>query len=475
VTTENGFPTTNVLATSTVRYENINTTDGVHTFPSAANANTYTNFAFADPVYLAPGTEYGIVVYSESPDYYVWISQLGDTIINSTTLVSQSPYVGSFFKSQNASAWTPIQNQMLMFVLNKAVFSSNALALQFNVKAPLQNVYMDIVTLHSADLTFPPAQINYGIMATSANGGVQDSAFKPVTSDTPLFYGADLTNSSIGSNRRRVITAGNANSCLVQAVLQTNNSDVSPFFHSEALTLVSFANIINPGSLDENSISITSPGNHINAANIVVTISAPTGDGAITATAKVPSLNGNSVTGITIVNPGAGYVISPTITLAEPGSPSNATAVIIGENSTSGGNDYARYITRPITLAPGFAAGDLNVFLQAIRPQGTDINVYYKVLSASDTDPLSAKSWQLMSKVSDIYSPDQQTAINLAYNTGTNALGQPNGSVAYVQNGITYPIGGTYITFALKITLTANDPTVAPEVQNYRAIAVPAG
>ena len=182
VNTVNGYPETgNVLATSTVRYEDINITNGSNTFPDSGNSSTYTKFAFPDPVYLLPGYEYGIVVYSESPDYLIWISQLGQTILNSSRLVSGSPYVGSFFQSQNASAWNPIQNQTLMFVLNKAVFSTSATALTFAVRAPTINTYMDMLNLHSSDLTFPPATIQYGIKAVTANSNIQDSSFKPVS------------------------------------------------------------------------------------------------------------------------------------------------------------------------------------------------------------------------------------------------------------------------------------------------------
>ncbi len=474
VNTVNGFPTSNVLATSIVRYEDVNTTDGVNTFPDSANNLTYTKFSFVDPVYLAPGQEYGIVVYSESPDYQVWISQLGETIVNSNRLISSSPYVGSFFKSQNASAWTPIQNQQLMFVLNKAVFSTSPVNLTFAVQAPPQNTYVDMLSLHSADLTFPVANIQYGIKTVTANSGVQDTNFKPVNIDVPFNYGGDLINSSIGSDRRRVIQAGNANTCLVQATLSTTNPDVSPFFHSEALNLLSITNVINNGDISPEEISITSGGNHINVSNVVVTFSAPDISTGTTATANV-TLTGNVVSSINIINPGSGYLKNPTITISEAGAPANATAIVTGETSASGGNGLVRYVTRSITLADGFDSGDLNVFLQAIRPQGTDIAVYYKVLSSADPDPITSKNWQLMEKVNDIYSPDQATPISLSYNTGTNALGIPRGSVSYVENGITYPIGGKFKTFSIKIVLIANDPTVPPEVQNMRAIAVPAG
>lgn len=475
VTTVNGYPTSNVLAVSTMRTEEINITDGSNTFPNSANSFTYTNFQFADPVYLQPGTEYGIAIYSESPSYNVWTAQIGQPVANGTALVSQSPYVGSFFKPQNASAWNPIQDIQLMFTLNKAAFSQSPTSAIFSVVPPVQNTYMDMIMIHSADLTFPAANIVYGVQSTIANSGSQDSAFKPVNSDIPFYYGGDLINSSLDSNRRRLIQAGNANSCLVQVTMQSNNPDISPIFNGEAFGVVSFGNIINTGGISQDDITILTPGNHINAANIVVTIGAPTGDNGLQATGYVASLSGNSVIAVTISNPGAGYISSPTITLSEPSAPANATAFVTGEDQQAGGNFNVRYITRPITLADGFDSGDLAVFLEAIRPQGTDISVYYKVLSAFDTQPLANVYWQLMTKVNDIYSPDQQTSVNINYNTGFNSLGVPFGTAQYIQNGIVYPLGGKFKTFQIKIVMSANDPTVPPEVQSMRIAAIPSG
>ena len=476
VETNNGFPTTKMRAQTTVRWEDVKTTDGVTTFPDSANSSTYTKFSFPDPVFLSPGSEYGLVVYSESPDYQVWIAQLGQTVVNSTRLVSQSPWVGALFKSQNASAWTPVQNQQLMFVLNKASFSNQSAALTFAVEPPTQNTFMDIALLHSGDLTFPAANILYGLKTTVSNTLAQDSGFLSVEVNSPYNFGGDLINSSLSSNRRRLIAEGNANSCLVQVTLNSSDPDVSPFFHAERLSLMSVTNVINNGSIANTDISMLTTGTHINAANIVVTFSAPTGVGGVLATANVLGLAGNVVTSsnINIINPGSGYIASPTITLSEPSALANATAQVYSEDGKFGGNGVARYITRQVTLADGFDAGDLAVFMNVIRPQGTDISVYYKVLSASDTDPLTNKNWKIMSKAFDVYSADQSTPIQLNFNTGSTAIGSI-GSVSYVENGITYPIGGKFKSFSIKIVLTANDPTVAPVVQNFRAIAIPAG
>jgi hypothetical protein len=475
VSTDNGLPTSTVLASATVECADVRVTPGYNAesntgvYPDSTNTATITKFSFGDPVYLAPATEYAIVVYSESPDYEVWIANTGAPAVNSGSLVSQGNYVGNFFEAQNSSAWNPIPGAMLMFVLNKAQFSLTPVSLQFAAESPTQNTYMDLAVLHSSDLTFPVANIDYSILTTIANTGQPDTGYLEIEPNQVYNFGADLQQSSLASNRRRVVNAGNGSSTIVQATLYTNDPDVSPIFNAERLSLLAVTNLINDGSLAASDISITSGGNHINAANIVVTIGAPTGDNPLQATANVTSLNANAVVGINIINPGSGYITSPSITISEAGAPANATAVVNGENGVSGGNGDTRYITKTITLANGFAAGDLQVFVDCIRPQGTDIEVYYKVNGVSDTQPIDGKSWQIMTLAQNLFSTDQTNQITLNFNTGGS------GVLSYVQNGITYPLGGQFQQFAIKIVLLANDPTVPPLVQALRGVAIPAG
>ncbi len=477
VETNNGYPTTTVLGSATVSWADIKVTGGYNalsntsSYPDSANAATYTNFKFSDPIYLNPGSEYALVVYSESPDYNVWVASIGETIINTTRLVSKNPYVGSFFQAQNASAWSAIPNQQLMFVLNKAQFSTTPTTLTFNVQPPSQNIYMDMTILHSADLTFPAANIQYKMLTTLANTGQPDISFFNIDPNIPYNFGSDLKNSTSGSNRRRIIYGGNANSTQVQVVMATINPDIGPIFNAERFGLIGITNIINPGSIANSDLTITSAGNHINAANIVVTFSAPTGDNGTQATANVLSsgLSGNSVITINMTNPGSGYVISPTVTITEASAPSNAKVTVYGEDNSFGGNGTTRYVTRQITLANGFDAGDLVVYLNCIRPQGTDIQCYYKVVSGQSTTPLSVNPWKQMVKVADVFSPDQSTSIPLTFQTGTT------GQLSYTSGGVTYPLGGKFKNFSIKLVMTCADPTVPPLVQSFAAIAVPAG
>jgi hypothetical protein len=332
---------------------------------------------------------------------------------------------------------------------------------------------MDLALLHSSDLTFPVANIEYSLLTTIANTGQPDTGFFEIDPNVLYNFGADLKNSTISSNRRRVVYAGNSSSTQLAATLYTSDPDVSPIFNSERLSLLAVTNIINNGSIDPSDISIVTPGYHVNTANITVTISAPTGVFPIQATANVlPSgvVNSNLIS-INVTNPGAGYIVAPTITIGETGTVNvaNATAFITGENSQFGGNGETRYVTKQITLADGFDAGDLVVYVDCIRPQGTDIEVYYKVMSGSDTDIFTNKIWQVMSKAQNLFSQDQNSPITITFNTG--GLGK----LSYIQNGVTYPLGGSFKYFAIKIVLFANDPTVPPVVQDFRAVAVPAG
>lgn len=85
-------------------------------------------FSFNAPVYLQEGGEYCFVLLSDSNNYHVWVSDLGGvdsfSVQGEQNQVFEQPYLGSFFKSQNASTWTPDQNRDIKFRLNRAKFQN---------------------------------------------------------------------------------------------------------------------------------------------------------------------------------------------------------------------------------------------------------------------------------------------------------------------------------------------------------------
>ncbi|UTS52177.1 virulence associated protein [Synechococcus phage BUCT-ZZ01] len=99
---------------------NIVTVDGVQ----YAAPDTPTRFNFPAPIYLNDNTEYALVVLSDSTGYNCWISQLGERNIGTDRIISEQPYMGVLFKSQNGSTWTPDQLQDLKFIIHRAQFDT---------------------------------------------------------------------------------------------------------------------------------------------------------------------------------------------------------------------------------------------------------------------------------------------------------------------------------------------------------------
>jgi hypothetical protein len=86
------------------------------------NASIPTTFKFPAPVYISETQEYAIVLFTDSNEYEVWISEMGQVDITGDRTISEQPYAGVLFKSQNASTWSPNQLQDLKFTLYRAKF-----------------------------------------------------------------------------------------------------------------------------------------------------------------------------------------------------------------------------------------------------------------------------------------------------------------------------------------------------------------
>ena len=84
------------------------------------------HFTFPSPVFLQQGQEAAIVLASNSPNYKVWIARLGEVEIGGTRTISAQPTLGSLFKSQNASTWTPSQYEDLKFTIYRANFTTDS-------------------------------------------------------------------------------------------------------------------------------------------------------------------------------------------------------------------------------------------------------------------------------------------------------------------------------------------------------------
>ena len=204
-----------------------------------------TTFQFANPIHLTPG-EYAIVLVSQSNEYQVYISEMGGTIFGGTTKVDKQPYIGSLFRSQNASTWEANQNQDLKFKIRRADFSSTGTA-EFTIQDPA--TVSDYQTLFTNVSSVLPTGTNVVWAAKAYN---QDTTFD--TDWTPFNVMTDINYSYL----KRLAAAsgiGGTPSLRLQATLTTESSSVSPVIDAASLSVVTALNTINNDASGEASVA----------------------------------------------------------------------------------------------------------------------------------------------------------------------------------------------------------------------------
>jgi hypothetical protein len=145
----NGYPGKRVLPFSkvTLQPEQVRLSSTTVNLDGVAvnSYDTATTFTFSSPVYVQENTEYCIVLASDSNNYKVWISQVGDQMPGTARTISEQPYLGSLFKSQNASTWTADQTQDLKFTIYRARFDTSVVGnVEYvNDAVPLQRLDSD--------------------------------------------------------------------------------------------------------------------------------------------------------------------------------------------------------------------------------------------------------------------------------------------------------------------------------------------
>jgi hypothetical protein len=114
-TMENGFPTQHVIPFSEIILD-------PNEVQTSGDGSIATPVVFKAPVYLEGGKEYCICLASNSTKYSVYISRIGENDLLTQAFISNQPYLGSLFKSQNASTWEASQWEDLKFTLYRADF-----------------------------------------------------------------------------------------------------------------------------------------------------------------------------------------------------------------------------------------------------------------------------------------------------------------------------------------------------------------
>ena len=480
--TVNGYPSADQVLSSVER--NVVNVVPAGVTPNPDNEAHYTRFTFPEPVYLLPGIEYCVVVLTTSLDYEVMVGEVGKPVLASTRLISEQPYLGSFFKSQNSRTWTAQQEEDLMFTLHRAEFTTQPASVSFFLGETASNTVPGAFTIRpSGDFDYDLYNLQTGHIDFNATASGTTYSFRGTTAATNALttYTSTVPDVDIALSERNRLRVGNATCVEFKVGMLTSNSHVSPVFDLQRVALTAVKNTIDNGGLYANGFVVVDPGVATSGATTVTLnrsnggITGIAADGAQSGDGAVAIMTVNSsgqVESIAVSSSGSGYLDDVTINpLATGHGVSWTTPPVLryrGETSNVmqiEGEEKARYITRRVTLAEGFDARDLKVYVSANRPPDTHIDIYYKVLATGDREDFEDKAWTRMPVVptqTNVFSTTSRQFREYEYRTRENVA-------SYVANGVTYD---RFHTFAIKVVMRSASTTVVPRLRNLRVIAL---
>lgn len=495
VGTSTGVPSGKALDYSKVVVypENVKTSET----PYYENSETYTEFKFSIPVYIRSNIFYALVIQSNSSEYVLWAADMGDLPLASSVLdtstseltkITKSPYIGSFFESQNGQTYTADQTKDLMFVINRCKFNTNAAPnigfgvinglsmtkkIENTTPRAIANVAYDEFNLSTTHFVPTNTRIDYTYNTVKRSDGAQVASKLVI----PGEYGTPLPKNitfddNLGS---RVLDVNSNTSFLLSASLRSLSDKVTPILADDGLKLYIQKYFINNMGISNTNISIQDGGTGYTDGTLInpdIVVSEPDEIDGVRAEIAVDVESG-VISNVYVTSAGSGYTKTPTVTINASGS-TPATIVINGETDASGGNGLARYITYPTTLAQGADSGDMRVYMTAYRPTGTNIHVYYKILAREDTQKFEDGNWQKMTLVESAnkFSVTKNNFIEYIAAPGESGVAANELQYTSKDTGVTYD---TFYKYAIKVVLSSSDSTSVPKLKDIRVLALPRG
>ena len=377
------------------------------------DATTPTKFTFPSPVYLQEKTEYSFCLLSNCNNYNAWVARLGETQVGSDRTISENPYAGVFFKSQNGSTWTADQMEDIKFKINRAEFEN------VTGTVTLVNDTLSTRTLPNNSLRTTNASgvirvfhRNHGMHGTSNNvtiAGVAAGTYNGITS--AQINGTYTTISNVTLDSYDITTAGTATAtgdiggttvtatqnrlfdvaCLNLSTMTvpgtTINYDIrttsgrSIHGSESEFSLLSAANEISviPGD----NIYFTSPqmvASAINETNemsgsksLFLNLSLST-----SSTKLSPVLDVKRISMVAVQN----RLNNPTV---------GNTPNFVSDTASTGTSSAAVYCTRPITLENESTALDVRL-TQNVR-SSSSVEVYFRITGAEEVRNINDLAW----------------------------------------------------------------------------------
>ena len=503
-TMRTGYPTTTILpfGRATVEPSDVQISD---------DASLPTKFTFPSPVYLMQDVEYCFVIMANTQDYHVWLSHMGDVEVGGSRMISEQPYAGVLFKSQNASTWSASQMEDMKFSIRRASFSTNegVVTLQNNAISPTTLEVNPITLIPDSKKVFV-SHPNHGMYKADTNNviiaGVPSSTVQgyDISNINGTYtqlsevgidhYILDLENhgggTAPGSNFTDAVAVGGATITATQNYAMDSAKTILQIMELSGTTCktrirttsgtspsgVTGGNVPKGGG--ETSFTLTTLSN---AKEITPNTNIEFDNPRLIASPinETSEMTGNKSFQTTLTFNTESENLSPVLDTQRMGlfaiqnrlnnievnsdlfSSSTLTAsnadgsTPFGDrykNSTSPAGDAnsAIYITRKIGLQNSSSA--LKVLFDANRPSSSSIDVYWKVLRSDDTAQFEDITWTEMPL-------DKTVSESKNYDDYRE--------YAYEVSGL-----DGFIAFAIKIVMKGTNSAEPPKLKDFRAIAL---
>ena len=468
--TVNGYPGQSILPFSEKSLNPVSVT-------TSTDGSSATTFTFDSPVYVQENTEYALVLMANTTEYNVFVARLGQTALGSNRTISQQPYTGVFFKSQNGVTWSADQNEDLKFKIKRAEFENvsgvvtltnkdlDSRTLKLN---PLRTTNTSGVirvyhpnhgmhgTANNVTISGVPAGTHNGIVHSDINGtytsisNVTLDSYDITTTGTATVTG-DIGGDLVVASQNRLFDVLNLGGIQTMTLPETSlNMSIRPtsgrsIHGSESeFALTAGSNKINVVSND--NIHFNSPqmvASAINETNEmggsksfwnIVTLS--------TKNTKVsPVLDTQRMSAFTITN----RLNNPT---------SGNTPDFVADTASTGTSTSATYCTKSIVLET--ASTSLDVRLTSNVRSTSKVKMYYRIIGSEDDTTIDKVGW-----------------------TPFNTDGTEDLTVTPAEDNISfkeykYSVSGLkdFTTFQLKITMTGSISSYPPKIRDMRAIAL---
>lgn len=443
-----------------------------------------TNFAFEEPIYLSPGKQYAVVVYSKNANYHLYSSTNYAFVIGTTEKRAvKINGLDDLYTTTTGTIWQPDATNDLMMRLNKAVFTPNTTYTAYLENANLGNKLLQAnpILTDSGSTTITMLDPNHGFgyndyvtitgldSNTTYNGILGSSLLgnRQITAvdHTGYQFTADsAANSSLRTGGSNVIVSNQ----IMMDEFSLNIAKLSPSdtIVRSSIKMTSGASYGGNRNLSTNSSYATDASFRVVIPNEFIQLESPEiiatslnetvhNSGTKSAQIKLdmvtvdsnvsPLIDLQRVNISTIEN-----VIDKQDSAATSGF--NVPLSYVDETDPQNGTSASKHITKPVALAE--TAVGLKVLLAANRPSVADFDLYYRTSTGDEV--ITDKAWIELPK-EIVIAPDEDPTIFREY--------------SYLAGGI----GGSltpFSVFQLKIVMNSTNSSKVPKIKDLRAIAL---